>query len=191
MPWWDRLSATPVAVDVEKWKPDSTRRRPGPLVVLHEVKGSEPMGTEFLVRACEELSREGLSLALRLVEHPEAETRRGLLAEADIVADQFATGWYGQLAVEAMSMEKPVLSYLRPDLRELYTLFSYAGDCPIVDTAPGEVKKKLRVLATDADSRAELGSRGRQYVREHHSLEASAAMLDEIFKILSPASQLP
>jgi hypothetical protein len=187
MPWWDRLSAAPVAVDVEKWKPDSPPRRPGPLVVLHVVRGSEPMGTEFLVHACEELTREGVSISLRLVEHPEAATRRGLLEEADVVAEQFVTGWYGQLAVEAMSMEKPVLSYLRPDLRELYTLFSYAGDCPIVGTAPGEVKEKLRVLAADADSRAELGRRGRQYVREHHSLAAYAAMLDEIFKTLSRA----
>ncbi len=191
MPWWDRLRAAPLAVDVAKWRPNSSPRRGGPLVVLHALRGSEPTGTEFLERACDELAREGVPIELKVVEHPQAESRRRLLEEADVVAEQFVAGWYGQLAVEGMSMEKPVLSYLRPDLRELYTLFSFAGDCPIVDTGPGEVKEKLRELAADADARAEIGRRGRQYVRDHHSLEALAAMLDEIFKKLSSRSEVP
>jgi hypothetical protein len=83
-----------------------------------------------------------------------------------------------------MSMEKPVLSYLRPDLLELYTLFSFAGECPIVNTPPREIKQKLRELAVDDAGRAELGRRGRRYVCDHHSLESLEAMLGEIVTAL-------
>ena len=102
---------------------------------------------------------------LRIVDAPNEDERRRLIAEADVIAEQFVSGWYGTLAVEAMSMQKPVLSYLRDDLRELYVLFSFAEDCPVVSAAPEEVEGELRGLATDPARRAELGKRGREYVR--------------------------
>jgi glycosyltransferase involved in cell wall biosynthesis len=77
-----------------------------------------------------------------------------------------------------------VLSYLRDDLRELYVLFSFAGECPVVNTPPEQVQDELRRLVADPARREELGRRGRQYVRDHHSLEAVAATLDELFKTL-------
>ena len=178
MPWWDRLSALPYAVDVEEWKPVAAERRQGPLGVLH-VRDGEPRGTEFLVEACD-----GDAFELRIADAPTAEERRRLIAEADVVAEQFVSGWYGPLAVEAMSMEKPVLSYLRDDLRELYVLFSFAEECPVVNTPPEHVEDSLRELVADPARRRELGRRGREYVRSHHSLEAAAATLDEMFKTL-------
>ncbi len=176
MPWWDRLSALPYAVDVEEWQPIAAEGHEGPPVVLH-VRDGEPRGTEFLVRACD-----GVAVDLRIVEEPSVEERRQLVAGADVVAEQFVSGWYGPLAVEAMSMEKPVLSYLRDDLRELYVLFSFAEDCPVVSAAPEEIESELRQLLADPARRDELGRRGREYVREHHSVEAAAATLDEMFK---------
>ncbi len=178
MPWWDRLSALPYAVDVDEWEPVASERRDGPVTVLH-VRDGEPRGTEFLVDACE-----GDAVDLRIVDEPSGDERRRLIAEADVVAEQFVSGWYGSLAVEAMSMQKPVLSYLRDDLRELYVLFSFAGECPVVNTPPEQVQDELRRLVADPARREELGRRGREYVRNHHSLEAVAATLDELFTTL-------
>jgi len=178
MPWWDRLSALPYAVDLDEWRPAAPERLAGSPVVLH-VRDGEPRGTDFLVRACD-----GVPVELRVVDAPNEDERRRLIAEADVVAEQFVSGWYGTLAVEAMSMQKPVLSYLRDDLRELYVLFSFAENCPVVSAAPEEVEEQLRALASDPARRAELGRRGREYVREHHSVEAAAATLDEMFKTL-------
>jgi Glycosyl transferases group 1 len=179
MPWWDSLSALPFAVDVDEWKPVASERGAASLAVLH-VRNGEPRGTEFLVEACNALAE----VELKVVDQPNAQERRQLIAESDVVAEQFVSGWYGPLAVEAMSMEKPVLSYLRDDLRELYVLFSFAEGCPVVSAAPEEVEDKLRELASDRERREDLGRRGREYVRDHHSLEAAAATLDEMFKTL-------
>jgi len=108
------------------------------------------------------------------------------MAEADIVADQFIVGWYAFFAIEAMAMAKPVLCYLRPDLLELYTLYSFADECPLVNTPPLEIKERLRELIHDAKRRRELGIAGRRYVEDHHSLEAVGAWLDGIYRSVWP-----
>ena len=52
MPWWDRLSPLPYAVDVDEWKPDASERLAGRPSCSTSADG-EPRGTEFLVRACD------------------------------------------------------------------------------------------------------------------------------------------
>jgi glycosyltransferase involved in cell wall biosynthesis len=189
MPRWDSLNAGHFAIDTDEWAlaPEQPERDPErPVVVFHAPNHREVKGTRFLIAACEELQAEGEPLELRLVENvPNSEIRRHL-AEADIVADQFIVGWYALFAIEAMAMAKPVLCYLRPDLLELYTLYSFAGECPLVNTPPLEIKERLRELIHDAKRRRELGLAGRRYVEDYHSLEAVGTWLDEIYRSLWP-----
>lgn len=42
------------------------------------------------------------------------------MSNVDVVADQLIIGWYAMFSMEAMSMGKPVICYLRKDLIELY-----------------------------------------------------------------------
>lgn len=189
MPRWDTLNAGHFAIDTAEITPTSEpdERDPSrPVVVFHAPNHRELKGTRFLIAACEELKAEGEPIELRLAEQvPNTEVRRRL-AEADIVADQFIVGWYAFFAIEAMASAKPVLCYLRPDLLELYTLFSFAGECPLVNTPPLEIKERLRELIHDAERRRRLGVAGRRYVEDHHSLEAVGAWLDEIYRSLWP-----
>ncbi len=192
MPRWDTLNAGHFAIDVAEITPapEQAERDPEqPIVVFHAPNHREIKGTRFLIAACEELQAEGERVELRLGEGmPNTEVRRQL-AEADIVADQFIVGWYAFFAIEAMATAKPVLCYLRPDLLELYTLYSFAGECPLVDTSALEIKERLRELIHDAERRRALGLAGRRYVEAHHSLEAVGGWLDEIYRQLWPAPQ--
>lgn len=189
MPRWDTLSAGHFAIDVSEFDPAperSDRDPESPVVVFHAPNHRELKGTRFLIAACEELKAEGEPIELRLAERmPNAEVRRQI-AQADIVADQFIVGWYAFFAIEAMATAKPVLCYLRPDLLELYTLFSFAGECPLVNTPPLEIKKRLQELIHDVGRRRELGLAGRRYVEAHHSLEGVGAMLDGIYRSVWP-----
>ena len=189
MPRWDSLTAGHFAIDTDEWHaaPEPVDRDPErPIVVFHAPNHRELKGTRFLLDACAELEAEGEPIELRLVERvPNTEIRRQL-AEADIVADQFIVGWYALFAIEAMALAKPVLCYLRPDLFELYTLYSFAGECPLVNTPALEIKERLRELIHDAERRRELGVAGRRYVEAHHSLEAIGQMLDGIYRTLWP-----
>ena len=189
MPRWDTLTAGHFAIDVAELTsvPEPSDRDPErPIVVFHAPNHREIKGTRFLIAACEELRAEGERIELRLAEKmPNSEVRRQL-AEADIVADQFIVGWYAFFAIEGMATGKPVLCYLRPDLLELYTLYSFAGECPLVNTPPLEIKERLRELIHDADRRRRLGLAGRRYVEDHHSLEAVGSLLDGIYRGLWP-----
>jgi glycosyltransferase involved in cell wall biosynthesis len=184
MPWWDELRAGHFAIDVEQWTPPASPRRGERerVVVLHAPNHRELKGTRFLIAACEELQAEGLPIELRIAEGVANTRVRELMEEADIVADQFIVGWYALFAIEAMSMGKPALCFLRDDLLELYSLFSFAGECPLVNTAPGRIKEVLRELVDDPDRRAELGRQGRVYVQRYHSLEAVGTWFDGIFR---------
>jgi glycosyltransferase involved in cell wall biosynthesis len=189
MPYWDTLTAGHFAIDTEEWTPapEELEREPTrPVVIFHAPNHRELKGTRFLIAACDELRAEGEPIELRLAERvPNVEIRRQL-AEADIVADQFIVGWYALFAIEAMAMAKPVLCYLRPDLVELYTLYSFAGECPLVNTPALQIKERLRELIHDPKRRRELGLAGRRYVESHHSLEAVGAMLDGIYRRVWP-----
>lgn len=191
MPRWDSLNSGHFAIDTEEWTavPEPPERDPSaPIVIFHAPNHRELKGTRFLIAACEELQAEGEPIELRLVERvPNTEIRRQI-GEADIVADQFIIGWYALFAIEAMAMAKPVLCFLRPDLLELYTLYSFAGECPLVNTPVLEIKERLRELVHDAQLRRDLGLAGRRYVEAHHSLEAVGAMLDSIYRELWPSA---
>lgn len=191
MPYWDTLTAGHFAIDVDEFAPapeEPGRDPERPVVVFHAPNHRELKGTRFLIAACEELRAEGEPVELRLAEKvPNHEVRRQI-AEADIVADQFIVGWYAFFAIEAMATAKPVLCFLRPDLVELYTLYSFAGECPLVNTPPLEIKERLRELIHDPVRRRELGLAGRRYVEDHHSLDAVGAWLDGIYRRVWPAS---
>jgi glycosyltransferase involved in cell wall biosynthesis len=188
MPRWDRLVAGHFAIDMQEWQPapaasvNATGGRP--VVVLHAPNHRETKGTRFLIRACEELKAEGVPVELVLAEKVANTRVHELIRDCDIVADQFVIGWYAQFAIEGMSMEKPVMTYLKPDLLELYTLNSYAGECPIVNTPPTEIKRVLRELVESPQLRRELGKRGRAYVLKNHSLESVGRMFDEVFRTM-------
>jgi glycosyltransferase involved in cell wall biosynthesis len=186
MPWWDTLTCGHFAIDTDEWQPSSPPVRQGePIKVLHAPNHREIKGTQFLIEACDQLKAEGVPIELQVVEGIPNRELRELMRDADIIADQFVMGWYALFAIEAMALGKPVLCYLRPDLLELYTLYSFAGECPLVDAPPLAIKEPLRELVESPELRVEVGERGRRYVEDHHSLESVGQMFDGIFRQLS------
>lgn len=183
MPWWDMLVAGHFAIDTAQWstpvvEPDPSR----PVRVLHAPNHRELKGTRFLLQAIDELQSEGVPVELVRVEGVPNTEIHELMASCDVVADQFVVGWYAMFALEGMSMGKPVLTYLRDDLVDLYSRYSWAASCPIVNTPPDRIKAQLRRLVEDPELRARLGREGRAYVEAHHSLEAIGRLLDGVYK---------
>ncbi len=187
MPRWNKLVSAHFAIDTGTWKP-SREWKATPvgktIKVLHAPNHRTIKGTNLLIEACQQLKEEGVPIELVVVERAPNSRVRELIEECDIVADQFIVGWYAMFALEGMSMGKPVLTYLRPDLLELYTLYSWAGECPLVNTHPMHIKETLRELVANPELREELGKKGRAYVEKHHSLESIGQMFDEIYREL-------
>ncbi|MFL6036824.1 MAG: glycosyltransferase [Gaiellaceae bacterium] len=186
MSWWDRLTVGHFALDTKQWAPSPRRIRgqEEKVVVFHAPNHRELKGSRFLIKACEELVAEGVPLELDLVEGVPNTVIHERMAAADIVADQFIIGWYALFSIEAMSMGKPVLCYIRRDMQELYSLYASGADCPLVNVHPLGIKEVLRELVADPELREELGRKGREYAEANHSLEAVGGMFDSIFRDL-------
>jgi hypothetical protein len=184
---WDVLVPSALAIDIEEWQPQSTQNDAdgsrGVVRVVHTPNHRGFKGTEFIVRAVEELRAEGLLIELVLLELVPNETVRRLMPTMDILAEQLLAPGYALSAVEGMASGLPVLSNLeRRDVMDLFRRYSFLDQCPIVSTTPETVKRNIRALATSPALRKQLGKAGRAYVEAYHSYENARYMFGAIYE---------
>ncbi len=151
--WINQISAVP--------DDQPLPRAPGnPPVIVHAPSDPGIKGTEHVEAALETLRARGVAFEYVLLRDVDtAEVRRILREQADVVVDQLYLGGFGSLAVESMHYGLPVCAYLVDDvLRD-------APDCPIVNATPHNLADVLQDLLADPARRAELGERGRAFVR--------------------------
>jgi glycosyltransferase involved in cell wall biosynthesis len=152
------------AVDPSVLRPEPFPEREE-LVVVHAPTDRVIKGTQHVIDAVEALRREGVQVRLDLVEGVDRAAALERLARADLLVDQLMLGWYGTVAVEAMALGRPVLSYIREDEPEDNP---FGAELPIVRTTPATLVDDLRALAADRDRRRELGIAGRTFAEQHH-----------------------
>ena len=189
LPYWDLLIMQLSAIDTDAVKPSAIRsgelrqRFPDKKIVFHAPNHRHIKGTEILVRACDELKRDGRNdFELVIYERQPNDVILQAMNDSDVVADSFIMGVYAMFSIEAMALAKPVMCYLRPDLLELYSYYSWAKECPVVNTSPDQIKEKLVWLLDHSEERERLGRAGREFVEKHHSLRAMGAIYDEIIR---------
>lgn len=151
----------------------------GPAVtIVHAPSRPQIKGTEYVVRAVEELKSEGLNIDFRLIQNMSNKEALLEYSKADIVVDQLRIGWYGVLAVEAFALGKPVVTYIRDDLwaTEKFKL-------PIANANPETVKTVLKELVQSKDKRLRLGIRAQEYFRETHEATRVAKQLETLYQL--------
>ena len=173
------------SIDTDLWRfnPDGKiPRSDKPLRVLHAPNHRELKGTSYIIQATEDLCLEGVLVELVLVEKMPNDQLRKLMMNIDVVADQLIIGWYAMFALEAMSLGKPVLCYVRKDLEQLYIDAGIIGvdEIPVIHCSPSTVKDVLRRLALNRNELQSIGQRGRVFVEKHHSLECIGKTFDRI-----------
>ena len=97
--------------------------------------------------------------------------------QADIVIDQLYIGTYGVFALEAMALGKPVVTYLRPDLKE-----AFPKDLPIVSASEATLKEALASLLENPAELGRLGRLGRSYVERYHDYRKIAVVLAKLYE---------
>jgi glycosyltransferase involved in cell wall biosynthesis len=175
--WVPEAEVVPPGIDLRGIVPSPATARERP-VVLHAPSSRKRKGTEHVVAACE-----GLEVDLVILEglhHDEAFRR---YAEADIVVDQLNAGWYGILAIEAMALGKPVLTFLHEEaVRRTEEAFGVA--VPLVAVTKETLRDRLAELAQAPDDRARIGAASRAYVERVHDADHIADRLIEIYSRL-------
>lgn len=180
--------------DLRQWLPGATflpyaavdpaalRREPFPereeLVVAHAPTDRVIKGTRHVIEAVDALRDEGVAMRLDLVEGVTRDVALERLAAADLLVDQLMLGWYGTVAVEAMALGRPVMSYIREDEPEDNP---FGAELPIVRTTPATLVDDLRALSANRERRRELSVAGRAFAERHHDpINVARTALDEL-----------
>ena len=169
----------PVAVE-DHWLSSQVRvpGRNGKMLIVHAPTDRAVKGSDYVVSAVKQLQKEGLPVELDLVEGVPPNDVRKHFEKADIAVDQLLIGWYGLFAVEMMALGKPVVCYIRDDLKK------YAPDLPIVNVNSENIADILRQLINNKKQREELGREGEEFVRKFHSSGVVAKRFIELYKKL-------
>ncbi len=192
---WDTLMLAHFSIDTEKWKSARRSQTGETFRILHAPNHRYIKGTQYFIDAVEELRAEGLDVELVLLEGVGNDEIRARMEEVDVIADQLIVGWYAMFALEGMAMGKPVMCYLREDLKELYVTAGLVkpDEIPIVDCRPENVEETIRRLYENRRDVNEIGRRSRAFVERHHSLEAVGAVFDRINRTIGvmPSAESP
>ncbi|OZI72188.1 glycosyltransferase [Bordetella genomosp. 12] len=173
----DRAVWLPQPLDMERFDtlrqslaqcpiPDLQGRK---LRVVHGPSSRILKGTRYLEEAIAQLQAKGRNIELVLVENMSHADAMQLCLNADIVVDQLLIGAYGQFSVEMMALGKPVICYIRDDLRP-----HYPADLPIVSATPENIGQVVDDLSAAPQSWADIGAAGMAYVRNYHDAQAVA-----------------
>lgn len=187
---WDVATISAFVIDCKQWRAKSAYSqadgRNAPVKVMHTPNHRGFKGTEFLVAAVEALREEGLQVELVLVEKMPNDRVRELMAETDILAEQFIATGYAMSGIEGMASGAVVMSNLEHEsYTRLYRRYSFLNECPVVSTTPETLKRNLRALVTQPALREALGRAGRAYAEKYHSFEAAQALFGAIAEKLS------
>lgn len=176
--YYKHVHVLPRLIDTSVMKP--LKRQPAKLrpLVVHAPTNRAFKGTEAIQRVIKSVQSE-LSFDFVTLERMRQRDIWLAMAKADIVIDQVLCGAYGNVSVEAMALERPVICYIRPDIVErMYP------QPPIVSAHPGQLHDQLKQLLMDEPLRQEVGKKGRAYVKRVHEASKVARQLLGIYASL-------
>ncbi|WP_234028596.1 glycosyltransferase family 4 protein [Lentibacillus sp. Marseille-P4043] len=169
----------PHAIDLNQFKPQYPPMNNTAPLVVHAPTKRNLKGTESIIEAVNQLKDSGLSFDFKLIEGMNHQETMNLLAAADIVIDQLQIGSYGYLSSEAMALGKPVICYIREDLKA-----KYPKELPIVHANPDTITTVLRDLINHPNQWKNLGVRGRTYVYNYHRTQKVINQYVDIYRKL-------
>jgi glycosyltransferase involved in cell wall biosynthesis len=175
--WVPDAHVVPPGLELAQFVPGPPFDSPRPLVV-HAPSNRVKKGTHHVIEACAQLA-----VDLEIVEglpHLEARER---YRRADIVVDQFNSGWYGMFALESMALGKPVVARLEPEMVER-SAEGLGAQVPNVSATPETHVEAHRPLVESPERRRELGAAGRAYVEAVHDIDRIADRLIQIYAAL-------
>ncbi|MBS3168171.1 glycosyltransferase [Candidatus Woesearchaeota archaeon] len=167
----------PYAIPLNSWKPSKTSKKSNDVIkILHAPSDRFIKGTEYVIKAINQLKQEGFNVELILLEKIPHDKVKSYYEDADIVVDQLIIGWYGAFAAESMALGKPVCCYIRDDL------WKYAKGCPIINVNKENLAERLKTLIKSKSLRNKLGKEGMKYVKKMHDSKKINKMFVELYK---------
>jgi len=147
----------------------------GIVTILHAPSHRGIKGTEYIIKAVENLKKEGEKIELLLAENVPADKMGEYYQKADLVIDQLLIGTYGVVSVEGMLAYKPVICYIREDLKKVYP-----ESLPVISANPDNIKETIKdTLKKDLQI---LGEKSFEYVSKTHLPEVMAREWAKVYR---------
>lgn len=112
---------------------------------------------------------------------PEGFSRKELMnfySISHLVADEFATGWFGSIVVEGMACKKPVLCYV--DETVMAQLYPWHPIISVKD--PQDIAEQIARFYFNEPARQEHGQLSREWVMKFHSIKEGSEIYINNFK---------
>lgn len=164
------------ALDINQYlpQPNFEFRKTKP-VIVHAPTSTDFKGTKTIHAVIEKLKLK-YDFEYRLVQNLSHEEAKEVYRDADIIIDQLYSVGHGMLALEAMAMEKPVITSISEFMANYYP-----KEIPIISANPNNLEKKVEQLLKDFEMRQALGKQGRMYVEKYHDHRKIAKDLFKIY----------
>lgn len=177
---FERLHVVGLRVDTRRYEPSPPAARTAKPILVHAPTNPRIKGTLAVRRSVAQLRRDGLNFEyIEIQDMPHAVAKEHY-RRADLVVDQLCIGAHGVFALEAMSLAKPVVCYIRPDLVQMYP-----SDLPLINANPENLTTVLADWLARASDRQGLGIASRSYVEREHDIAVVAR------RLLATYEQLP
>ena len=97
--------------------------------------------------------------------------------EVHLAIDQIKVGWYGNFAVEMMSLGLPVIAYISPEFKYLVNNHNF----PIVSADENELELVLLNIWNNRNQLAELSQKSKLFISDFHSVSKLSKELNGIY----------
>jgi hypothetical protein len=183
---WDVLTPSALVIDTNQWKPLANKHDGTEMRVAHAPNHRGFKGTEFLIKAVDELRAEGHNITLRLFESvPNTTIRDQLSKDIDVLVEQLIHTGYAMNGVEGLACGVVVVANLEDDrILTPFRRWSFLSECPIVSASPENVKGKLLELYNNPELRKKISLDSREYAMKRHSIESFSRLITDIEKHL-------
>lgn len=171
-----RSKLVELLINIEEFPFVGCKRTSQSVRILHAPTNQDIKGTSNIIEAINKLKSDGYNIEFILVEKMKNKDAIEMYKTADIIIDDINQGPYGLLAMECMTLGKPVLGRINPNFIQYYK------DCPIVNTSKHNIYENLKSLIDDPERCIELGILGRKYIKKRHDSNNIAQQIINIYK---------
>lgn len=175
-PYFNRIYVLPVATDVGAIHPVFPTKHAEPLI-MHAPTHPYFKGTSYIEETLEQLRAEGYAFRYERIQGLSNEEALEAYSRADLIIDQILCGAHGVLATEALALGKPVIAYLREDVK-----YRLPADQPILSANPSTLRAVLCDFLTRPDEWTAKGKQGRAYAEKYHDANVIAGHLNWIYQ---------
>jgi hypothetical protein len=139
------------------------------ITIGHAPSDKETKGTKYVLDAIERLKSEGYNIEFKLIEKHNRKDALKIYKTFDLLIDQLIIGWYGGLALEVMTMGKPVICYINEhDLKNIP--LEMKKDLPIINANLFNLKDVIKTYIINNKSQLKnIGIKSREYALKWHN----------------------